>query len=537
MEILLPPHLDHSRDKLVPKKRSVVIIGANGAGKSRFTDALVEEMAAVAFRVSALNALYNKNGVDTLPNSIDKIYDEAVKQSPLLRDNLTNQFDKVSSLLLYDEVLALIKNKIEPGEASKKDLKDSKLDIVAQEWRDIFPDSKILHEGFKLLFRRDDNSAAYSSVRLSDGEKAVLYIIASVLYAPKNGVIFVDNPGMFLHPSLTSLLWERVEMLREDCTFIYTTNDLEFLSARRNMSVVWVRRYDAENATWDYTIIPPQASISEDLYVTLVGARKPVLFIEGDSTHSIDAKLYPLVFTNYTVKSLGSCNKVIEATRTFNDLNSLHQFDSYGIVDRDRRDAMEVKYLREKKIFVPEVAEIENILMLEDVIKAVASACGKDEDRVFSHVKKSIMGQFKQDLRQQALLHTRHRVKRTIEYRIDGRFPNIGKLEEHMMNLVNEIKPRALYEGFCQDFHGYLMNGDYQSVLRVYNQKSMIPGSNVAALCGLSNKDSYIHKIISILKHNLTGASRIRNAIIRCFGIDELEAVSPKPSLTVLKND
>ena len=34
--------------------------------------------------------------------------------------------------------------------------------------------------------------------------------------------------------------------------------------------------------------------------MTLVGVRKPVLFIEGDARHSIDAKLYPLVFKDYT---------------------------------------------------------------------------------------------------------------------------------------------------------------------------------------------------------------------------------------------
>lgn len=62
-----------------------------------------------------------------------------------------------------------------------------------------------------------------------------------------------------------------------------------------------------------------------------------------------------------------------------------------------------------------------------------------------------------------------------MEYRIDGRFPNINKLEEHMVNLVNEINPRAMYENFCKEFHRYVVNGDYQSVLRVYNQKSMLP--------------------------------------------------------------
>ena len=49
--------------------------------------------------------------------------------------------------------------------------------------------------------------------------------------------------------------------------------------------------------------------------------------------------------------------------------------------DRDRRDEKEVEYLRGKNIFVPEVAEIENILMLEPVVKAVARFTGHDRER------------------------------------------------------------------------------------------------------------------------------------------------------------
>ena len=97
---------------------------------------------------------------------------------------------------------------------------------------------------------------------------------------------------------------------------------------------------------------------------------------------------------------------------------------------------------------VPEVAEIENIMMLEEVVRAVASARGKDEDRVFEKVKRSVIAQFRHDLRQQALMHTRHRVKRTVEYRIDGRFNNINLFEEHIASLVNELNPRGLYESF-----------------------------------------------------------------------------------------
>ena len=127
-------------------------------------------------------------------------------------------------------------------------------------------------------------------------------------------------------------------------------------------------------------------------------------------------------------------------------------------------------------------------------------------------------------------MHTRHRVKRTLEYRVDGRFTNINSLEEHINDLVKEINPRGMYEAFCREFHNYVAAGDYQNVLRVFNRKSMIPLSNVSNLCGLSNKDAYIRTIINILKQNGKDAQRIRQAVIKCFGLDD-------NNLNALKNE
>ncbi len=530
MNLHLPARHDGTRETVNAGKRRVVIIGANGSGKSRFAECLISEMEGKAFRISALNALYRSLGPDPLPGSIDTLFAEAVQRSTFLRDDVPTQFDRLMMLMVLDEMLNLLAGKVggaEPGAG--------RLDSVIKAWQEIFPGSKVLYEGGKMLFSRTPGES-YSPVKLSDGEKAVLYYFGAAMYAPKGAVIFVDSPGLFLHPSITGAIWDRVEAMRPDCSFIYTTHDIEFLSSRPDNLIIWVRDYDAASVTWDYVVLPPGSPMTDDLYMALVGARKPVLFIEGDATHSIDAKLYPLVFTDYTVRSLGSCNKVIEATRTFNDLNAFHHLDSHGIVDRDRRDPKEVKYLRDKKIFVPDVAEIENILMLEEVIKTVASTCGKKEDKVFSHVKKSVLGQFRQDIRQQALLHTRHRVKRFVECRIDGRFTNIGQLERHMTGLVDEIKPRQLFQSFCNDFHRYVAEDDYSSVLRVYNQKSMLPGSNVAGLCGLANKEAYINKVIEILRREGPGAARIRKAIISCFGIDEAQA-SAKPNISLISND
>ncbi len=49
----------------------------------------------------------------------------------------------------------------------------------------------------------------------------------------------------------------------------------------------------------------------------------------------------------------------------------------------------------------------------------------------------------------------------------------------------------------------------------------MVPGSNVAGLCGLSNKDEYIRAIIKLLRHDGAPARRIRRAVMKCFGIDD----------------
>ena len=255
----------------------------------------------------------------------------------------------------------------------------------------------------------------------------------------------------------------------------------------------------------------------------LLGSRKPVLFIEGDDKHSIDSRLYPLIFPEYTVKPLGSCNKVIETVRTFGDLQNFHQLESRGIVDRDRRSDEEVEYLRKKNILVPNVAEVENILMLEGVIRAVARHKRRNPDIVFPKVKKRVIIMFTKELKQQALQHVRHRVKRDVEKRIDMKFTSINALENHMVELVSEINPRGLYDQLCREFHVYEDNNDYDKVLKVYNQKLMLPESNVAVLCGFKNKDDYIRGVLNILKGNSENAIAIRKAIKECFGLEEGE--------------
>lgn len=518
----LPPRSGGAPLRLPADARQLTIIGANGSGKTRFTEAMQQSLGLDrVFRISALNAVSEQpphpGGAD-----IDACYLQASQSPGFLSANDFTMFDRLMTLLLNEEVKTLMAYKVASVRGEKGALPHSKLDSVIERWQELFPENHVLREGGALLFSRAGTSGSYSQGRLSHGEKAVLFYLGAVLYAPRKGVIFVDSPGMFLHNSLLRRVWDAVEDMRPDCRFVYTTHDVDFAASRSENCTLWIRGYDPDASTWTYDLLPANTGLSEEITMALVGERRPVLFIEGDAIHSIDAKLYPLVFREYSVKSLGSCNKVIESTRAFNDLRMFHHLESRGIVDRDRRDSAEVEYLRGKNIFVPDVAEIENILMLEDVVKMVAKSRGKNPQEVFRAVRDAVVKLFRSDLHQQAMLHTRHRVKRTMEYRIDRRFADIDALEEHMANLVNEINPRSHYEKLCRQFHGYANSSDYAAILRVYNQKSMVPRSNVSQLCGLNgSKDAYVQAVLSILKSHTPEAATVRSAIRRCFGLED----------------
>ncbi len=521
MDIRLPKRMDGHQPDVLIESRQITIIGTNGAGKSRFCSALVDELGDKAYRISALKALFpSPASAKPLPGSIDDLFNRMNEANPQVKNIAETEFDKLFYVMLSDEVRELMNYKAHKLMGEQMEFPKTKLDITVKKWQEVFPKNKVLRENGKLMFTSVGYEDKYPLMGLSDGEKSVLYYIGAVLYAMPDAAILVDDPETFIHSSIMRTLWNVLEQMRPDCTFIYNTHDVSFASSRIDNQCVWVREFDPESMAWDYEVMTSSRDLDNAL-LDLLGSRKPVLFIEGDDKHSIDSRLYPLIFPEYTIKPLGSCNKVIETVRSFGDLQSFHQLESCGIVDRDRRSEQEVEYLRKKNILVPDVAEVENLFMLEGVIRAVALHKRRNPDIVFPKVKKRVVVMFTKELKQQALQHVRHRVKRDVEMRIDMKFTSINALENHMVELVSEINPRGLYDQLCREFHIYEDNNDYASILRVYNQKQMLNDSNVATLCGFKSKDDYIRGVLNILKGNSNYANDIRHAIKACFGLEE----------------
>ena len=159
------------------------------------------------------------------------------------------------------------------------------------------------------------------------------------------------------------------------------------------------------------------------------------------------------------------------------------------------------------------------MFLLEEVITTMAKMNGADPARALQKVKHAVISLFKSELRQQALQHTRHYMKKMVERRVDGRFPDIDTLEQHVGGLLDELNPRGMYENLCREFHVFADSADYNGILKVYNQKSTLNNCNVAQLCGYTNKDRYINGVISLLSGNRPEAEHIRAALRKALGI------------------
>ncbi len=528
MNLAFPPLSGKGPHPKLPDAHQITIIGAPGSGKTRFMEALVELNSRRAYCLNAVSAPFPEREESRRPGSVDMLFREAALRQPYMRTDAVSELDKLAYMLIIDEFDSLLALK-ERQQAANHPLhpEPTRLDLLARLWEKVFPGNRIVRTREGLMFATSAGDDLIPVESLSQGEKSALYYVAAVLYAMPGAAIFIDSPSLFLHPSILSGLWNSIEELRPDCTFVYNSVDVSFVASRTRNVCVWVKSFDAATETWDYEVLQP-GDLREEIFVDLVGTRKPVLFIEGDMSHSIDARLYPLVFPDCTVRPLGSCDKVIETTRTFNDLKTMHHLESRGIVDRDRRTDPEVEYLRRKSVMVPEVAEVENLFLLEGVIKAMARRRGRDPQAVFERVRMRVENEFRERFEEQVLQHVRHRIKRQVECKIDGRFTCITALELHLQSLPSILRPREQYDGLRSQFLSLLENHDYAGILKVFNHKPMLHDSGVAQALGFSGREDYVAGVITELKQDGQAGREIRTVLRRCLRVGEPLPEKPK---------
>lgn len=226
-------------EKIKNIEGSIVMVGANGFGKSTLSRKLKGTLSSNVAILSAQHLLYynKKDVLSTSGNEIEKV-------------RSFQQYDKLSSddnfqSLLTSDMDSLI-NALRSQNASyalesydqNKPKEESLLHKTMSLWNEIIIHRKLTHR-LEGLFVTGEGIEEYDFNLLSDGEKAVFYYIGHILMAKSNSYIIIDEPNNFLHPTICIKLWDTLELKRPDCKFIYLTHDLTFASSRNNCTILW----------------------------------------------------------------------------------------------------------------------------------------------------------------------------------------------------------------------------------------------------------------------------------------------------------
>jgi hypothetical protein len=228
------------------------------------------------------------------------------------------------------------------------------------------------------------SGAKYPAAEMSDGERAVFYLIGQALMAAPNSLLIFDEPELHMHRSIMSLLWDQLESARPDCAMILISHDLEFVASREGQKYV-LRDYDPRKS-WTIEVVPEDAGFPEDITTLILGSRKPILFVEGTGG-SLDRALYRACYPDWTIIPRGSCEEVIHAVVTMRANSALTGTKCSGIVDSDAYETSEIEFLRSKGIAILPVSEIENLFLLPDVVEAIARAEGFSGNRSRSEAR------------------------------------------------------------------------------------------------------------------------------------------------------
>ncbi len=530
MNIILPKKLN-SQEPITIDCKNIVVIGANGSGKTRLGTDIENRYNKETHRISAQKSLSMPKEVSPkskLRAESEFLYGNFNENNPSKNIQfkigsrwgqnpntfLLNDYDKLMILLHTEEYEESIKFKEEykPGQGTEKPI--TKLDRIQNIWEYVLPYRKLVKKAGSIeTYPIKTPDSRYNASEMSDGERVIFYLIGEVISVPENSIIIIDEPEMHIHKSITKKLWDEIEQERIDCTFIYLTHDIDFASSRQDATKVWAKGFDG--TSWDYEILNDNLELPEQLYLEILGSRKPILFIEGDDS-SIDYKLLQLIFTDYTIKPLGSCQKVFETTKSFNEQKGFHNIESFGLIDRDRRTDEEIEHIKTPDIWVTIVAEIENFLLLEEIVKIVAKCMMKNPDDIFSSVKENVISFFETEAEKQALEHTIAMIEKIFKSAIDNSaVKQFEELESSLNKFWGRQDFKDIYTEIKTSFDKLIKSKDYNNILKVFNNKGMISNSRVASLCDLNTKnDAYLNYIIGILKQNNKNSEAIKQAII-----------------------
>lgn len=496
----------------IDSTRNFVIVGANGSGKSHLGAAIEVKNPSMVLRISAQRALSipDEVSIGNFENSwYNLLYGSASDHRKGCKWGWTEGEKTIKLINDYHQVLSAVFSK--ENEELKNFTKDCRkklemnvainevpdhiTDRIVKIWDEVFPQRQIVLDNAKATAKCNDTP--YQAKFMSDGERVALYLISQCLLAPNGIYIVIDEPEIHLHRTIMNRLWDKIEEACPENVFVYITHDLEFAAGRKEATKIWVKDFNGSN-NWTIEVLSEDEGIPDDLMLEVLGNRKPVLFVEGEKT-SYDFMLYRQIYDDRYIIPAHNCTKVIELTKAFNSekVRPIHNLDIKGIIDRDYLSENEIESYKRDGIETLNVAEVENLYLLEPIVRIVAQHLVMNEDEVANNVKNFVFSEFANEKE----VHLKELCSRSIAFKLQQyakpRGNGIQDLKDGIENTVNAIDVDKIYNDYKAMIDSILVAKDYTKLLSIYNRKSLL-----RRVDGFFNMTSngYANLVLNLLK-------------------------------------
>ncbi len=465
-----------------------MFVGANGGGKTRLAVHIENLLGQNAHRISAHRAL-------ALNPSVAKISE---KQALLgLRighageganatqrtghrwhgkeaTSLLNDFDFLVQALFADQANKSLEThkKVRLGDHSPA--LPTKLEKLVEIWERLLSHRKLNVSGDDIEV--SGSMAQYKASEMSDGERAIFYMIGQTLVASENSLLIVDEPELHIHRSIMAKLWDELEAARQDCAFVFITHDLEFAALRAAQKFI-IRDYDP-TPRWTVEVVPEDTGFSEEIATLILGSRRPILFVEGDDK-SLDAIIYRCCYADWTVIPRGSCENVIHSVVTLRRNSTLTRVTCSGIVDADDFQPEDIAEFERCGIALLPVSEIENIILLPAVSRAIAISEGYEGAELetkLSELRKDVFKTLDSSaaIEEVVVRYCRRRIDRLLK-RIDlSRAATIADVTAAYNSKTAGIDIAAIAQKAKERIEKALRDGDLPMLLANYDNKGLM---------------------------------------------------------------
>jgi ABC-type dipeptide/oligopeptide/nickel transport system ATPase subunit len=470
---------------------SVVFVGANGSGKTRLAVFIENSVGEGAHRISAHRALTLNPAVPKIrgAEALRKLrygteYEHATVEyregnrwgGSMAAVAMLNDFDSLIQALFADQSVTTLETHTQYRAGTLTKATATKFEILSDIWQRLLPHRKLVISGDDIRVSIAGVAQNYPASGMSDGERAIFYLIAQALVAAESSLLVIDEPELHVHPSIMSNLWDELEAAREDCAFLFITHDLNFAAARAAQKY-FIRSYSS-TPSWAIERVPENTGFSEEVTTLILGSRRPILFVEGVGS-SLDLAIYRCCYSQWTVIPRGSCEQVIHAVVTMRANAQLTNVTCAGIVDADDYTEEDIQYLNDLGVFPLPVSEVENLILLPEISRAIAQLEGYEGADLEQQLSKLQMAIF-ETLQSQAAIddvvvrYCRRRIDRALK-KIDRSGPkSVTNLVAEYDTQTANLDVAGIAAVATRKIQAALESGDLPSLLTIYDNKGLL---------------------------------------------------------------